>query len=141
MSPATGVCVFICVRVLRGQYGVLGAVPCPPPRSSLSWALTCPSRQGRSSGRTALSTAPLAAVLTLQQCCDTLVFHPTLPFSFPSFPHPPSQGFLDDTEVRGARLSGVSHRGGWGGHQKETRLPFILLKGRQEICFCVMILH
>lgn len=80
------VCVWVCVFIGVGvQQGALEL--CHAPCSSLSWALTCPSWQGRSSGHTALSTAPLAAVLTLQQCCDTLVFHLTLPFSFPSFPH------------------------------------------------------
>lgn len=50
------------------------------------------------------STAPLAGVLTLQQCCDTIVFHPALPSAFFLSSAQP-QGFPDETEVRGALLS------------------------------------
>lgn len=57
MSPATGVCVFICVRVLRGQYGVLGAVPCPPPAVVYPGLLHAPL--GRVDPQAALPSAQL----------------------------------------------------------------------------------
>lgn len=89
-------------RVLSGQQRCLGQ--CHAPYSSLSWACTCPPLVGLILGVPCPSTAPLAGVLTLQQCCDTLVFHQALPSTFFLLSAQP-QGFPDETEVRGAPLS------------------------------------
>lgn len=77
---------------------------CHAPYSSLSWACTCPPLAGSILGAPCPSTAPLAGVLTLQQCCDTLVFHQALPSAF-FLPSAQPQGFPDETEVRGALRS------------------------------------
>lgn len=55
------------------------------------------------------STAPLAGVLTLQQCSDTLVFHRALPSAF-FLPSAQPQGYPDETKVRGALLSDCERR-------------------------------
>lgn len=77
---------------------------CHAPYGSLSWACTCPPLVGLILGVPCPSTAPLAGVLTLQQCCDTLVFHQAVPSTFFLLSAQP-QGFPDETEVRGALLS------------------------------------
>lgn len=82
------------------------------------------------------SIALLVGVLTLQQCCDTLVFHPALPSAF-SLPSAQPQGFPDEAEVRGALLSGcerrqtaISLRG--GSNSKEAWYTFFFLSPKED---------
>lgn len=96
------VCVCLC-ECLAGSRGAWGSAM--PPTVVYLGLVHAPPRRGRSFRAPCPSPAPLAGVLTLQQWCDTLVFHLALPLTFFL---PPAQplGFPDEGEVRGGLLSG-----------------------------------
>lgn len=97
-------CVCQCVgegECLAGSRGVWGSAM---PPTVVYLGLVHAPMAGSILGAPCPSTAPLVGVLTLQQCFDTLVFHPTMP-SAPFLPSVQPRGFPDETKVRGNLLS------------------------------------